>query len=326
MPSLSELGDLLDSFLDWKKEKLLRLMRLSCVMRTTHFSGLEGRNGKASSRFIPIAFVFFICLLFLQMRTSSVIPQSFLPPESVKLGRFVVNLDEPQQEYLDPLIDEPARQAEAVKKPQLHYEEVRQTESDAGFAAMLTQLVSASRSRRKQVLTRVQADRITTYQLPNSGSWFREAVKLEKTLGYHAMLDAQIFEGAAGSQDTAVKIDMPITASLAAAGVVAPLGESLDTSVGGHNHHHLQLQRHYVASEEQICAIQYHRVRFSWFSSRDIDKASLDKDNRWKNYWTVRGHDTDVDDVIEVEMEDNLDLEGDWESNSVGDDQIFSSK
>lgn len=273
------------------------------------------------------------------MRTSIVVPQSFLPPESVKLGRFVLNVDEPQQEYLDPLFDDDSKQPEAIVKPQLRYEEVRQDSSDAGFAALLMQFVSASRTKRKQTLTRVKADRVTTYQLANSGAWFREAIKSERTrrwleqaiaqgddvyviVGYHTMSDAQIFEGAAASQETSTKVDAPVTASLAAAGVVVPMGDMLDVGVGAHNHQDQQLQRQFVASGEQVCAVQYRKVRFSWFSSRDLDRANLQKDNRWKTYWNVRGEETAIDDVIEVDMEDDLELENNGESKIMGNERF----
>ena len=130
------------------------------------------------------------------------------------------------------------------------------------------------------------------------------------------MVDAQIVEGAAAGTDSSARLDVPVTASLAAAGVIMPMADVLGTGVADHNRHDQRVQRRFVATGEQIGAVQYRKVRFRWFSSRDLDKATLDKENRWKIYWNVRGQETANDDILEADLQDELELQGDYEQYS----------
>jgi hypothetical protein len=59
--------------------------------------------------------------------------------------------------------------------------------------------------------------------------------------------------------------------------------------------------------KKQIRAIQYRKVDFEWFRSRDLDRASLEKSSRWKIYWGTRdeeysGDEEDADDVLEAKL------------------------
>jgi hypothetical protein len=64
-----------------------------------------------------------------------------------------------------------------------------------------------------------------------------------------------------------------------------------------------------VAVGEQVCTVQYRKVRFKWFSSSDLDKTSLEKNSRWKVYWNVRGQENGTNDVVEADLQEDLELE-----------------
>ncbi len=113
------------------------------------------------------------------MSCTTLIHRTFLSAESIRLGRLVRNVDEPQSDYPDPDCD--LRPESVIIKPHLRYEEAQQSTTDKSFAAVLTRLVSASRTRRNKAYTQVTTDRVTTYQLGNSGSWFKSAIKTETT-------------------------------------------------------------------------------------------------------------------------------------------------
>jgi hypothetical protein len=263
------------------------------------------------------------------MPCKTLIYRTLLSSESIRLGRLVRNVDEPQSDYVDPDCD--LRPESVIIKPHLRYEEVQQSTTDKSFTAVLTRLVSASRTRRNKVYTQVTTDRVTTYQLGNSGLWFKSAIKMETTrewikesidqgdeiyvvVGYHTMLNAQVVEGAAESSESSAQLEVPITSSITAAtGVAVPLGDIADPGVVGNSLKKQGIQRRFVATGEQICAVQYRKVRFKWFSSRDLDAAVLDKENRWKMYWNVRGKQVGTNDVVEVDLQDELELEGDYE-------------
>lgn len=262
------------------------------------------------------------------MRSTTLIRHEFLPVDSVRLGRLVRNVDEPQSDYLDPDCD--LHPESVIVKPHLGYEEMQENTTDKTFTAVLTRLVSATRTKRNKMYTQVTTDRVTTYQLGNSGSWFKAAIKTEATrewvkesidqgddtylvVGYDTMLDARVVEGAVEEMESSAQLEIPVTTSLAAAGIMLPLGDIADPGVAGNNLKKQGIQRRFIATGEQICAVQYRRIRFKWFSSRDLDRAVLEKENRWKIYWNIRGQEEGTNDVLEADLQDELELAGDHE-------------
>lgn len=270
---------------------------------------------------------------------STLICRTFLSPESIRLGRFVRNIDEPQSDFLDP--DCNVTPDSVIVKSHLRYEEVQQNAKDKSFTALLTSLVSTSRTKCNNACTQVSTEQVKTYQLSNSGSWFKSAVKSEAVrewikesidqgddiyviVGYHTMTDARIIEGVVDAADTSAWLQLPVGEALATAGVVAPLGSMADPGVGVKNFHQQGVHRRFVAVGEQVCAVQYRKVRFKWFSSRDLDKTSLEKNNRWKVYWSVRGQEIGTNDVVEADLEEELELEDDdYERHVYGKEQFL---
>jgi len=262
----------------------------------------------------------------------NLIRHTFLPVESIRLGRFVRNLDEPQSDYFDP---DCGLHQEPIVKSHVHYDELQQRGTDKSLTVLLTSLVSASWTKRRKWYTQVTTDRVTTYQLDNSGAWFKAAIKIEATrewitesidqgddvyivVGYYTMLDTQVVEGAGEELGSSAQLVVPVTASLAAAsiaaaGVMVPLDNVADPGVSSNSVNQRAIRRRFVATGEQICAVQYRKVRFKWFSSRDLDKALLESESRWKMYSNVRGQEVGTNDVVEVDLQDDLELESDHE-------------
>ena len=73
--------------------------------------------------------------------------------------------------------------------------------------------------------------------------------------------------------------------------------------------------REYIASGEHIFAIQYRKIQFSWFFSRDIEGVSL-QGNRWKVCWgatrTLEEEEEEEENVLEAAAADPLG-KGDFE-------------
>lgn len=265
------------------------------------------------------------------MSSVAFIRHTFLPVRSIRLGRFVRNLDEPQSEYLDPNSDTPLQ---PIVNHHLNYGEVQQNAAGKNFSALLTSLVSTSWTKRRKQHIYITTGRVTTYQLDNSGMWFKEAVKPQTTrewvkesidlgddiymvVGYSTMLNAVVMEGSAELVGTEAQITIPVTTSLAATGAVVPLGNITDPGISGNRDNHHGIQRQYVASGEQVCAVQYRKVRFKWFSSRDVDDAFLHGDCRWKWYSNIgsniRGQEMGTNDIVEVELEAALEMDPEQE-------------
>lgn len=261
------------------------------------------------------------------MSSVTFIRHTFLPIQSIRLGRFVRNLDEPQSDYLDPDSDTPPQ---PIVKPHLNYGEVQQNAAGKNFSAFLTSLVSSTWTKRRKQYVQVTTGQVTTYQLDNSGAWFKKAVKSQKSrewvkesidqgddiymvVGYSTMLNAEVAEGSAEVAGTVGQLAIPLTASLAATGVVVPLSNVADPGISVNSAIHHGIRRQYVASGEQVCAVQYRKVCFKWFSSRDVDDAFLHGACRWKWYSNigsrVRGEEMGTNDIVEVELKDNLEMD-----------------
>jgi hypothetical protein len=184
------------------------------------------------------------------MPCTTLIYQTLLSPESIRLGRLVRSIDEPQSDFLDPDCHLPSESI--IVKPHLGYEAVHHNAQDKSLATVLTRLVSASRTKRNKLYTQVTTDRVTTYQLGNSGSWFKAAVKMEATrewiqesidqgddiyvvVGYHTLLDAKITEDVAEGVESSGRLAIPVTEALAGTGVLVPIGDVMDPKIAAKN-------------------------------------------------------------------------------------------
>lgn len=114
------------------------------------------------------------------------------------------------------------------------------------------------------------------------------------TVGYHAIVDARVYEKRGELVSRQAQAAQEGSNSLVA---------TLDSS----NSH----ERSFGAPGEQIYAVQYRKLRFNWFSSRHVDKAELERDNRWKVSLGLRGGDNrNVDDVLEAYLADGMEAKG----------------
>jgi hypothetical protein len=252
------------------------------------------------------------------MRQNVLLPLTFLPHQSVQLGRLVLNVQEPQADFIDPLPNAPQ---DVIIKPQnqFHGQESSATAGDLG--STLCHLLSVSRSKQKRVLTRITTERVTTYLLNNSGHWFQQAVQDEQTrkwietanrrgediylvVGYHTVLNAQVYESGTQHHTTAGNIALPVAEALTATGIIVPFGEVIDPSIKAGHQRSQAGQLSFTAVGEQICSVQYRKVQFKWYTSRELHDKPLGP-NKWKTYWTFRGQ---TDDMVEVDLQDDLKL------------------
>ncbi|KAJ5704105.1 hypothetical protein N7493_011243 [Penicillium malachiteum] len=108
-----------------------------------------------------------------------ILQRTFLPPESIRLGRFVRDIEEPSSDFLDP--DVGVSEENIILQSHVDYSEVLHHSKEKTFKAMLTSLVSSSRTKNNKSRTQIHTDQMNTYQLSNSGTWFRSAVLSEDT-------------------------------------------------------------------------------------------------------------------------------------------------
>ncbi|KAJ5117769.1 hypothetical protein N7448_011401 [Penicillium atrosanguineum] len=180
------------------------------------------------------------------MRSSVLLPQFFLPPSAIKLGRFVTNIDEPHRDYLDPRLE---KTFSIIEKVATQYDSADSLRNQRKFGSELTAFLSSTVSSRMNASIHINTKQVKTYYLDNNGQWFRDIVKsedvrkwIERTIdegediyvvvGYHTVLDARIAEQSREQKALDGNLAIPISSALLATGVVAPFGELADPETG----------------------------------------------------------------------------------------------
>ncbi|KAI8710441.1 hypothetical protein NCS52_01574300 [Fusarium sp. LHS14.1] len=172
------------------------------------------------------------------MTRSIILTPFFLPQDSIKLGRFVTRIDHPHQNHHDP----PSTGQPRVLISLLDsYTGDHETASRSAFTTSITSLLSAGFSKRAKTKICVATDRVKTYTLDNSDSWFDEAIGLAATrcwieraldrgediymiVGYRTVTDASVSQASILGSSAEGQTTVPATLSLAAAGAIAPIG------------------------------------------------------------------------------------------------------
>lgn len=261
------------------------------------------------------------------MMTAILLPQIFIPVESIKLGRLVTSVDHPHQDYHDPTYSTTPVPTISIRA---HYGGLGHESHTSNFSSVLTSLLSAGFSKRAKSRIRVETNLVRTYMLQNSTQWFEKAVSSEESrrwferaidqsddvyfvVGFHTVTDAHIIYESAEGNDHTGRLGLPIGLTLNAAGVIAPLGDLTDPQVTIHHGRVEGVTEHFKAPGEQICGFQYRKVRHRWLSSRGIDTATLAKTPRWSAGDRWRYEEEGVEDILEVETMDLGRLEGEWD-------------
>jgi hypothetical protein len=276
---------------------------------------------------------------------SIILPQFFLPQTSVKLGRFITSIESPYDGFHDP--ECPTTPSPIVTVREDHKGEAKMdTSNTSSFSTGLTKLLSANLSRGVKSTVSITADKVTTTALPNSDAWFNESTTLPSTrtwierqveqgrkiylvVGLHTVTNARIIQEAGPESSVDGSVQVPATLSLAAVGVVVPLGDIVDPSVGGDHRVEKGGKAEFLVPGEQVCALQCRRVGHRWLSSRSVDKARLLKP-WWPSVEMWRDEEEGEDDIIEVDVKGIDDIEADlldegWNREVVGDEVIYSA-
>ncbi|KAH7109974.1 hypothetical protein EDB81DRAFT_736394, partial [Dactylonectria macrodidyma] len=123
--------------------------------------------------------------------------------------------------------------------------------------------------------------------------------------GFKTLTDASVSHSSKKSRSTDVSADGVVASiATAAAGVPLPVPGDLGAAVRRGNGSGETLA--YTAPGERVFAVQYRRIRFAWFSSRSVDSAYLEKDNRWKSMIASRSEEGEEEDGIEVDLVGSL--------------------
>lgn len=102
----------------------------------------------------------------------------FLSPEAVKLGRFITNIEEPNEAYHEPAL---AADDLGVITNEFTFTGHQDSSYKGGFVSTLASLLSVNISRRIEDSAYVAQARAVSYALDNSEAWFDKATGLEGT-------------------------------------------------------------------------------------------------------------------------------------------------
>lgn len=253
------------------------------------------------------------------MPANLLLPQGLLPTALMRLGRFIVALDDSHlSSFHDPKFQvDPDN--DKISSTFLDYQGDQRADSGKKFAAGLPSLLSGSVAKKTGRSCAVTAESVTTYQLARPVDRFNEAVKDKTTrnwfeeqkdngcddfyfvIGFHVMRNAVIEMGKDKSSDASGQGQVPVAAALAAAGIPLPVGGITDPKFEAESKKSQEGTVRFEAPGDRVSALQYRRVDFRWLSRKNLDKATLSKDNVWESLLRVKGEaEEEGEDVAQV--------------------------
>ena len=157
--------------------------------------------------------------------------------------------------------------------------------------------------------------------MPSAASGFYYVV------GFHTVTDARIVHEYVEGNQANGELTMPVGLSLAAVSGIAPIGNVVDPGVKGNRTASNGAKTQFIAPGEQICALQYRKVSYRWLFSKDINNLKIEKAPRWTagETWrrTTIAEIEDEPDVLEVEIVEFKQPEGEWEREEAEDSEVL---
>jgi len=277
-----------------------------------------------------------------------------LPADSVILGSLIPNIRNPHQDAqtdsvtLGSLISNirnPHQDAQANDRQE--YEIVTRSASDfAGkasdskdslFVFKLAKWASARRSDLSKDRLGLAANTTKVYELKNPNDVFNSLCELkgvrtwlqrrvEKSQNSYFIVGLQTFSDAAVKQsiddktETSVSAELPVDAATTA---LAGLNFGLNPKLKAKQEASQSNNMKFKSPGEQILAVSYRRLKFSWFSP-SADNVSLSDDNCWVMVSDDRGEeDEDEAEIVQVTLEDLNEEDSDVKVDGYSADDIF---
>lgn len=244
-------------------------------------------------------------------------PQPLLALDMIKMGRWVADARVPHHDYHDSVGSETPPRVYKTMQAQLRHV----YDHHGGRSSMVkgTLVAYSSAQKQRRDVDVFSTEQSTIYQLDNPQDGFRAAIahrenrdwmkralrehgKIYVIVGYQTVKDARVENVRIKNKERWNGIQAPTSAAIAGTVGVPVLGDALDPGVAWGKHRADNSQTCFVAPGEQVVAVQYRRVRFRFFSSRDLDEVTLEGDARWRYFSDLRGQETGTDDVIAPEL------------------------
>jgi len=253
--------------------------------------------------------------------------EQLLSQDAVTLGQLVLSMDSPSQDFHIPRLPRIAPDDSLVFLQHESFRDTLERTKGSSFNIFLSNVFSTKFNKSIGTTTAIEAAVCKTYQLKNSGDyfskvcrsnsareWLERAIKRRKdvflVVGIRTVTDAQITQSRSFSRTLSGKFDIPVTQAVtmaAGGGAVALVPSAVvagNVGVGGSRLNQFNTTGGFTLQSEQIYAVQFRKIELSWFSGRNLDKASLEDGNRWKVYLARRGGGDRQDNIICARVQD----------------------
>jgi len=279
-------------------------------------------------------------------KSLSVFMNGYLDPAQVALGRLVLDMKDPGQNFCR--FGELELQEGDVSKSQFQdLKSLAKAESSSGFKLALSKVLQLFASKSRTTVDDISSKTAMRHQLLNVNEKFEtmfqeDDVKkwLEKVVltgsdiylvvGLHTLQDASISLDRLASKDIGGKAQAPVTEALAPGISSIPrVGNSLDVRIEGGHSSTSSLGASFITPGERIIAVQYQKVSVIMKSSRGVKHlvdAALKKTTTWKSFGAARGG-SELD-IFEVSLakeigDDEIAEDGDFETAIVSAGEAF---
>jgi len=240
------------------------------------------------------------------------------PREGVQLGRLVTNVKAPQSSYY------PAGKIRLLKGdvysvPSRDFHSLINKSNTTKLEAVAASIASIVFGKSDDLETKISNTACITYYIDNpegrfaamckdqsARTWFENAYKRRKHVymvtGIQTLTDASMALSAVSDTNGSASGTAPLSK---AAGDPTPVGVDLKLLAELRRSKHVETG--FVAEGEQIYAIQYRKVKFDMFSTRNMGEGYLEEsDRRWKVMWKTMGAAlTEANDALEVTLADD---------------------
>ena len=122
--------------------------------------------------------------------------------------------------------------------------------------------------------------------------------------GFKVLTDANVSLTRTNGANFEASVNVPSALVTGAVGIPVP---GLDVRTAASVSSETTEKTDYMAVGEQVFAVQYRKVSFSWLARSKVDQVYLAKGSRWITYVQARTGDTDGDeDVIECDIAEEI--------------------
>lgn len=260
-----------------------------------------------------------------------------IPRNFIELGRLVLDPKYPNQDFCQPLLH-----SEVTIQDLEDFQETLKKVRNTGLEIKLLSLLSFTPSDSSDSRATISSPLCNIHQLRDPNTHFSNACKEPKVrewlegrsmsrfsnvyfvCGFKTLQDAKVTVSHSAEIDVGISGGAPLTA-FTGVPIPIPSDSGLDVTVGVSSSNERGKSTSYTATGEHVYAVQYRKVKFSFFSSRHIDQAYLERGNRWRSYVGARAGD-EVEDGIDVEVSSPIslsDLKGRYESITFNEEEIL---